>query len=175
MAVGGFGEDDDPSAVFSQLAIAQEEKEAAKAEAEAAAAAKAEKLAAEAEKRAAAQATIAGGGGNGGAMTTSPELELKLSRAMLNGNFDQAVACCLEAGRVADALVLAASGGPELWTQTRDAYLSSSTTFFPFGLNPSPLKPPLPLPPDVCIHIMNCCNICVCQAFANKPLLPPCA
>ena len=72
MAVGGFGEDEDPSAVFSQLAIAQEEKEAAKAEAEAAAAAKAEKLAAEAEKRAAAQATIAGGGGNGGAMTTSP-------------------------------------------------------------------------------------------------------
>ena len=48
MAVGGFGEDEDPSAVFSQLAIAQEEKEAAKAEAEAAAAAKAEKLAAEA-------------------------------------------------------------------------------------------------------------------------------
>ena len=49
---------------------------------------------------------------------------------MLNGNFDQAVACCLEAGRVADALVLAASGGPELWTQTRDAYLSSSSTPF---------------------------------------------
>jgi len=49
---------------------------------------------------------------------------------MLNGNFKAAVDCCLEAGRVADALVLAASGGPELWTSTRDAYLSSSASPF---------------------------------------------
>ncbi len=57
-------------------------------------------------------------------------LERKLSLAILNGNFNGAVEFCLEAGRVADALVLAASGGPELWTATRDRYLRSSSTPF---------------------------------------------
>ena len=37
-------------------------------------------------------------------------------------------AACVRNGRIADALVLAASGGPELWTATRDAYLASATT-----------------------------------------------
>ena len=35
-----------------------------------------------------------------------------------------------EAGRLADALVLAASGGPELWTATRDKYLQTAQTPF---------------------------------------------
>ena len=64
------------------------------------------------------------------AVLSPAQLELKLARAMLNGNFFVAVQCCLEAGRVADALVLAASGGPELWTQTRDRYLASISTPF---------------------------------------------
>ena len=53
-----------------------------------------------------------------------------LSRAMLGGNLEAAVACCLRAGRMADALVLAASGGPELWTATRDKYLQTAQTPF---------------------------------------------
>jgi len=135
---GGFGggglggEEDDPAAIFSQLAVAQEEKEAVAAAQAADAAAKAEAAA-----QAQAEAEAHGAGGQDGTPTTprpqggtSPDLEQRLSRAMLNGNFDTAVACCLEAGRVADALVLAASGGPELWTQTRDAYLSSSASPF---------------------------------------------
>ena len=48
---------------------------------------------------------------------------------MLNGNFEAAVDCCLKAGRLADALVLAASG-PELWTATRDKYLQTAQTPF---------------------------------------------
>ena len=52
---------------------------------------------------------------------TSPALEQRLNLALLNGNFETAVSCCLEAGRVGDALVLAASGGPELWTRRSTA------------------------------------------------------
>ena len=117
-------EDEDPAAIFSQLAVAQEEKDAADvARAEEVAAAEAARAEAEAAKAATmTTSTIT--------IRSSPELEQRLSRAMLNGNFDTAVACCLEAGRVADALVLAASGGPELWTQTRDKYLASAATPF---------------------------------------------
>ena len=134
--MNGGGEDDDPAAIFSQLAVAQDERDAADAAQAAEAAAKA---AAKAEADAAAQAEADARAAASGfaaapphmpAVTTSPELEQRLSRAMLNGNFDAAVACCLEAGRVADALVLAASGGPELWTHTRDTYLASAATPF---------------------------------------------
>ena len=99
-----LGTDDDPAAIFSALAVQQEEKEAMEAEAAAkraeAEAAKAAKLAEAAAKAAedasAAMTTTV-------TISTSPELERKLSRAMLNGNFDVAVKCCLEAGRIADA------------------------------------------------------------------------
>ena len=92
--------DDDPAALFSQLAVATEEQEAAAAA----------RPPPPAEPPADDAAT--------------------LSRAMLGGNLEAAVACCLRAGRMADALVLAASGGPELWTATRDQYLQSSSTPF---------------------------------------------
>ena len=97
---GGEAADDDPAALFSQLAVASEEQEAA--------------AAARPPPPAAPPVDDA---------TT-------LSRAMLGGNLEAAVACCLRAGRMADALVLAASGGPELWTATRDEYLQSSRTPF---------------------------------------------
>jgi len=49
---------------------------------------------------------------------------------MLNGNFATAVEVCLAQGRVADALILAASGGEELWAATRDQYLASNKSAF---------------------------------------------
>ena len=45
-----------------------------------------------------------------------------VSLAMLNGNFATAVEVCLAQGRVADALILAASGGEELWAATHAKY-----------------------------------------------------
>jgi len=51
-------------------------------------------------------------------------------RALLHGNFEQAVARCLSLGRVADALVLAAAGGQDLWVATRDTYLWSKGGVF---------------------------------------------
>ena len=99
-AAAGAG-DEDPAALFSQLAVATEEKEAM---------------------------TPAGATGT----PAAPPLDeaTTLSRALLSGNLEAAVACCLRAGRMADALVLAASGGPDLWTATRDQYLASSSSPF---------------------------------------------
>eukprot|EP01113_Clastostelium_recurvatum_P048040 TRINITY_DN865_c0_g1_i3.p1 TRINITY_DN865_c0_g1~~TRINITY_DN865_c0_g1_i3.p1 ORF type:complete len:1250 (+),score=350.23 TRINITY_DN865_c0_g1_i3:202-3951(+) len=48
-----------------------------------------------------------------------------LTRAVLVGNFAAAVECCLRMGRSADALVLAACGGPELFLQTQETYFKS--------------------------------------------------
>mmetsp|Transcript_15311 Transcript_15311/g.41928 ORF Transcript_15311/g.41928 Transcript_15311/m.41928 type:complete len:619 (-) Transcript_15311:306-2162(-) len=53
-----------------------------------------------------------------------------VARAVLNGNFESAVEACLSQGRVADALVLAAASGRELWSSTRDKYLASNKSPF---------------------------------------------
>ena len=130
----------DAADLFSQMAIATAAaKEAAAHEAalqvEAVQQAAVRDAAQEAAGRNASIAGAAAGVNAGAAILSAspihPAIEKKLSLAMLNGNFGGAVECCLQAGRVADALVLAASGGPELWTATRDRFLQSSRT--PFG------------------------------------------
>lgn len=45
-----------------------------------------------------------------------------LTKALLTGNLHLAVELCLEFGRTADALVLAAQGGPELLEKTQKRY-----------------------------------------------------
>eukprot|EP01098_Paradermamoeba_levis_P009612 TRINITY_DN401_c0_g1_i17.p1 TRINITY_DN401_c0_g1~~TRINITY_DN401_c0_g1_i17.p1 ORF type:complete len:1043 (-),score=409.51 TRINITY_DN401_c0_g1_i17:35-3106(-) len=44
------------------------------------------------------------------------------SRALIVGNFEAAVESCLASGHLADALVLAECGGPELYKKTREVY-----------------------------------------------------
>lgn len=58
-----------------------------------------------------------------------------LKSAMLQGHFEAAANFCMRAGRVSDALVLAASGGPELWKAIRDEYLLSCSSPFMKTLN----------------------------------------
>lgn len=59
--------------------------------------------------------------------TTEPGAESTITKALLIGNFEAAVQCCLRLDRVADALILAASGGPELWARTQEAYFARQT------------------------------------------------
>lgn len=53
-----------------------------------------------------------------------------LKRALLVGNFDAAVDCCLRNNQMADALLLSTCGGPELWKRTQDAFFSRQTRPF---------------------------------------------
>lgn len=46
-----------------------------------------------------------------------------LSRALLTGNLNLAVEFCLEQGRLADALILAMQGGPELLQEAQKKYI----------------------------------------------------
>lgn len=52
----------------------------------------------------------------------SPHAESAVNDALLVGNFDAAVECCIRVGNFADALVLASCGGAELWTKTQSRY-----------------------------------------------------
>eukprot|EP01114_Cavostelium_apophysatum_P005541 TRINITY_DN1672_c0_g2_i1.p1 TRINITY_DN1672_c0_g2~~TRINITY_DN1672_c0_g2_i1.p1 ORF type:complete len:1099 (+),score=314.97 TRINITY_DN1672_c0_g2_i1:121-3417(+) len=45
-----------------------------------------------------------------------------ITKALLVGDFPAAVDCCVRTGRMADALVLAAYGGPALYNKTQDIY-----------------------------------------------------
>lgn len=47
-----------------------------------------------------------------------------IKRALIVGDYETAVECCLRAGRTADALVLAASKSEALWQKTRDRFLA---------------------------------------------------
>ena len=105
-------EDDDPETLFSALAVATER--SAEKEAEVGARALSDTDADAPQK-----------------VHVSPAAEdPALSRAVLNGHFEAAVAHCMKSGRMSDALVLAASGGPDLWTATRDKYLEISASPF---------------------------------------------
>jgi len=110
--------DDDPAAIFSALAVETEKQEQQDA-----------LLSESSENTAIAQTGAEDSASPLAALTPAPH-DPMLSRAVLNGNFESAVAMCMRAGRVADALVLAASGGPDLWVATRDQYLQSNTTPF---------------------------------------------
>jgi protein transport protein SEC31 len=45
-----------------------------------------------------------------------------VKKALLVGNFEAAVECCFQTGNLADALVLASCGGPDLWAKTQERY-----------------------------------------------------
>lgn len=45
-----------------------------------------------------------------------------MSQALLTGNFEAAVEMCLHANKMAEAILLAIAGGPELLTRTQKKY-----------------------------------------------------
>ncbi|GLD94914.1 hypothetical protein PINS_up003539 [Pythium insidiosum] len=53
--------------------------------------------------------------------------ESTLMQALLVGNFEVAVNCCLHYNQLADALLLASCGGPELWEKTQRAFFAHQT------------------------------------------------
>jgi protein transport protein SEC31 len=59
-------------------------------------------------------------------VTSSADAEGIISRALMVGNFQAAVEACLRTGRMADALVLAACGGADLWSYAREAYFRTN-------------------------------------------------
>ncbi len=52
----------------------------------------------------------------------NPVLDEAIKRAVIAGNFEAAVDCCVKFGRMADAMLLAATGGRELFQKTQDRY-----------------------------------------------------
>ena len=52
-------------------------------------------------------------------------VERAVKEALLVGNFEAAVECCIRSGDLADALILASYGGAELWAKTQEQYFSS--------------------------------------------------
>jgi protein transport protein SEC31 len=55
----------------------------------------------------------------------SDEAENTVNQALLVGNFEAAVECCMRSGNLADALILASCGGAELWAKTQAQYFAS--------------------------------------------------
>ena len=49
-----------------------------------------------------------------------------VSQALLVGNFEGAVDLCFKADRMAEALILAVAGGPELFARTQKRYLDQA-------------------------------------------------
>jgi hypothetical protein len=52
----------------------------------------------------------------------NPVLDEAIKRAVIAGNFEAAVDCCVKFGRMADAMLLAATGGRELFQKTQERY-----------------------------------------------------
>jgi protein transport protein SEC31 len=50
--------------------------------------------------------------------------DFEIQRALIVGDYKAAVAACEKAERYADALILAAAGGPELWAETQAAHIA---------------------------------------------------
>ena len=55
----------------------------------------------------------------------NPVLDGAVKRAVIVGNFEAAVDLCLKFGRLADALLLAATGGRELFQRTQDRWVAA--------------------------------------------------
>ena len=55
-----------------------------------------------------------------------------VKEALMVGNFEAAVDCCFRTGNLADALVLASSGGGDLWAKTQERYFESQAKKRPF-------------------------------------------
>ena len=57
-----------------------------------------------------------------------------MKQALLVGNFEAAVECCIQSGNLADALLLSSCGGAELWAKTQSKYFeleSQKRSFLP--------------------------------------------
>lgn len=54
------------------------------------------------------------------------DVEGAISDALLLGNIELAVALCIKEGKMADAIILAMSGGPELIAKTQTKYFEVS-------------------------------------------------
>ena len=54
------------------------------------------------------------------------EADGAIQRALIVGNYPAAVAACMQAGRLGDALVLASVGGTDLWLRTQSEYMRRS-------------------------------------------------
>lgn len=57
-----------------------------------------------------------------------------VKQALLVGNFEAAVECCIQSGNLADALLLSSCGGAELWAKTQSRYFeleSQKRSFLP--------------------------------------------
>jgi protein transport protein SEC31 len=69
---------------------------------------------------------------SGATMPMTKEAQDAVNQALLVGNFEAAVECCIRAGSLADALVLASCGGAELWAKTQAQYFASEMGKRPF-------------------------------------------
>ncbi|XP_042006903.1 protein transport protein SEC31 homolog B-like isoform X1 [Salvia splendens] len=58
--------------------------------------------------------------------SSDPSFDDAVQRALIVGDYKGAVAQCISANRLADALVISHVGGPSLWESTRDQYLKTS-------------------------------------------------
>jgi protein transport protein SEC31 len=63
---------------------------------------------------------------------TSQEAEPMIRQALVIGNFQLAVSCCLEAGLMTEALLLAQCGDNDLWLQTQQYYFTKMKTKYNF-------------------------------------------
>ena len=59
------------------------------------------------------------------------DVDRLVTKALVLGDFDSAVALCLSSGRFADAILLAVRGGPELLQRTQKAYFERRTSSLP--------------------------------------------
>ncbi|KAJ6777589.1 WD40/YVTN REPEAT-LIKE-CONTAINING DOMAIN ANCESTRAL COATOMER ELEMENT 1 SEC16/SEC31-RELATED [Salix koriyanagi] len=58
--------------------------------------------------------------------SADPSFDDSIQRALVLGDYKGAVAQCISANKIADALVIAHAGGTSLWENTRDQYLKLS-------------------------------------------------
>ncbi|KAJ1696799.1 hypothetical protein LUZ63_005311 [Rhynchospora breviuscula] len=61
---------------------------------------------------------------------SDPSVDESIERALVVGDYKAAVAQCVAANRMADALVIAHVGGPSLWENTRNLYLKNSVSSY---------------------------------------------
>ncbi|KAI3448846.1 hypothetical protein Pfo_005511 [Paulownia fortunei] len=67
---------------------------------------------------------------NGQEESTDPSFDDAVQSALVVGDYKGAVAQCISANRLADALVIAHVGGGSLWERTRDEYLKTSRSSY---------------------------------------------
>ena len=61
----------------------------------------------------------------------SKATEEMVKETIVVGNFEAAVDCCFRTGNLADALILASCGGPELWTKAQERYFEMQSPKLP--------------------------------------------